>query len=100
MPAGRIGAALEGLNLDLLIALDMIVPVILNRVRVRDEAAVAVSADIRTTRALGEWARASRLLRSGLLSAAEDVTRVEAEQQGEHEDDQSGAAADRDLSAV
>ncbi len=42
MTTGRIDAAREGLHLDLLIALKSVVPVVLDRVRVRDESAVPV----------------------------------------------------------
>ncbi len=56
--------------------------------------------DVRAASALGKLAGVAGLLRSGLRGSAEDVARVQAEQQGEHQNDQSGAAANRDLPAV
>ena len=79
---------------------EVVVPVVLDRVRVRDEPAVPVGVDIGAPSALGELAGVGGLLRSGLRGPAEDVARVDAEQQGEDQDDQAGAAANRDLPAT
>src|SRR4029453_13283952 len=91
-----IDAASEGLNLDFLIALHCVFPVVLDRVRVCDEPAIAVGVDIRAAGALGELAGVARLFRPRLLSAAEDVARIQAEKQGEHQHDKSAARASPD----
>jgi uncharacterized protein len=100
MSAGRVDAVCVSHNLDLLVALEIVVPVLLNRVRVRDKPAVSVGVDIGTPGALGELAGVVGLLRSGLLSATENVARVYAEQECNDQNDQSGATADCDLPAT
>src|SRR5215207_3402645 len=100
MSAGRVDAAGESHNLDLLVALEIVVPVLLNRVGVGDESAVSVGVDIGAPGALGELAGVGGLLRPGLRSATENVAWVDAEQQRNDQNDQAGAAADRDLPAT
>src|SRR5215211_2525275 len=99
MPTRSIDAAFEGLHLYCLIALQSVIPIILDGVRVRDEPAFTITVDIRAAGALSELARVTGLLRRRPRRAAEDVTWIDAEQQSQHQNDQSGTAANRDLPA-
>src|SRR5688500_2598291 len=99
MAARRVDTICERDDLDRLVALKIVLPVILDRVRVRDKPAIAVGVDIRASGALGELTRVFRLLRPGLRSPAEDVARVDAEQQGDQQNNQTGATADCALSS-
>src|SRR5512133_2095201 len=100
MPASGVDAAGKRLHLDFLIALDSVVPVVLDRIRVRHEAAVAVAVDVRAPGALGELTGIVRLPLARLLAPAKNVAGIEAKQQGEHQNDQPGAATYRDLAAA
>ena len=88
-------------HLDLLVAVVGAGPVGLDRVRVRHEPALAVAGDVGARGAL-LVRRGGGALRLGLRSggAAHQVAGVDAEEQGQHQHDQPGAAAEGDLAAV
>ena len=98
--ARRVDLAGEGVDLDHLVALQRVTPVVLDRVGVGHEPAVAVLADVGAAGALGERGGGSAGgIGAGRL-AAEDVPRVDAEHQGQDDDQQAGPAADRDPAAA
>jgi hypothetical protein len=99
MPTCSVDTAFESLYLNRLIALHCVFPVILYGVRVGNESAVTITVDIGAARALSELARVTGLLGRRAWRTPQDVAWIDAEQQGEHQNDQSGTTADRDLPA-